>query len=358
MIDHRLLVPVTLLAAALPGGCAPQPTETSAPMTDSQPAVVEAGDPLSTVYEDALLALKDFLDSDYAGYRANAIEGLSAVPEEGAAAARHGLLDANAGVRFVAAMSIGMNQFADAVALVHPLLRDPDDSVRAAAIFALAKNGHDVDLNPLATLLAEGDLTTRANVALVLGHLGDPGAIPMLREALGWSSPLASLQEQRICQLQIAEAMIMLGEESAVTRVRPHLFATSPADGEVAVLAIQILGRVKARRYAPDLLNIVNSRNQYTRSAEMRLAAMGALAQMGEPVAVAEPMEYFASTYDSLPPATIDSIRAQAVHVLGEIGTDEAAVAVADIFTRRNESVIRIQAAAACLRLHAERNAG
>ncbi len=304
----------------------------------------------SVLRADALAFLISMTESDYAGYRANAIEALAAEPEAGERAARTGLLDGNAGVRFAAAMVIGMEGYSDSAPLVHALLNDENESVQAAAIYALASNGQDANISALASFLENGNLSVRSNAALAIGELGDPSAIEMLREALEFSNPRATLAEQRLSDLQIAEAMAKLGDDGAISRIRAHLRGAGQDEGEVAALAATMLGNLNARIYQRDLVNMVAAWKEFKQSAEVRLAAMGALIKMGESVTVEMPMEYFGRAYADTRPNEFVGVRAQATYVLGLIDNVRGLPYLAELFYESDDEPVRLQSAAAILK--------
>jgi len=307
-----------------------------------------SADDRAALRAEALSYLQKMAADPYAGYRANAIEALQADPASGEAAARQGILDQNLGVRFVSAMAIGQHAYAGAAPLTHALLNDPDESVRAAAILALKRNGFDANLGPLADMLRSPSIRTRANAALVLGELGDTSAIPMLQEALGLPNPRATLAELHLVELQIAEAMVKLGADDALDRIRTQLYSRDPARGEVVVLAVNILGRLKDQQSKGEFVKLVAMWKKYRNSAEIRLAALTALSQLGDPPTPDMILEYLDPASASQYPV---GVRVQAVNALGSIGTPEALTHVASIFRTSREEFVRLQAAAWVLRL-------
>lgn len=301
--------------------------------------------------DDAVAYLRSRLQDEYPLYRANAIEALQFDPELGEQAARAGLEDENLAVRFVSAFAIGKHRYTSSAALAHALLRDPSPSVVAAATLALKNNGREVDLGALAKMLQSADPTTAGNAALVLGEIGDESAIGLLRDALHYAPPQVSEQEQRIVQLQIAEAMAKLGDPTAVARIRTQLYARAGQDGELTALAASMLGDLNAVRTIPDLTAIVGKWKQYRHSAEVRLAALKSLAQLGEPMPVELVTEYLGSTFQDPVLETARSIRSQAIYVLGHYPADAVLGTVAMSFLDDPREEVRLQAAAAIVRL-------
>lgn len=300
----------------------------------------------------ALDYLVKMTEDDYAGYRANAIEALGQEePVIGQEAARVGLMDDNAGVRFTSAMIIGQKRYSSSAPLVHALINDPDDSVKAAAIFALRVNGYAVDISPLAEMLNSSSARTRANAALVLGELGDVSAIPLLRAALNINLPRTELAEMRIFQLQIAEALVKLGDESSVARIRAPLYTRDPSDGEIAAFAASIIGRIGDQSSKHDLIKTVAMWKQYRNSAEIRLAAMASLAQLGDPPGIDMVTEYLGADYQNSEDIRMRSIQAQAIFTLGQIGTPEVLPIIGQIFAQDTDDLLRIPAATAILNI-------
>ncbi len=299
---------------------------------------------------EATSYLLEMAEHPYAGFRANAIEALGAEQDLGESVARVGLLDVNPGVRFAAAMVIGINKYRDSVPLVHALLQDENASVRVAAIFATARNGSPHEISNLADFLFDDDLASRSNAALALGELGNESAKELLREALEYENPRATVTQERLGDLQIAEAMVKLGDDSALSRIRAHL-RSGPDEGEVTALAATMLGNLNAQVYKRDLMNIVAAWKEFQYSAEIRLAAMGSLAQMGEEVPISLVLEYFGSTYQDSQSGEFVAIRSQATFVLGVIGSSESIPHLADLFHDSLDSPVRLQAAAALLKI-------
>ena len=256
---------------------------------------------------------------------------------------RSGLGDENQGVRFVAAMTVGRKRLTSLAGLVEPLLADDSMSVRAAAIYALRRCGRKADLNPLAGMIMSNDPTVKANAAMVLGELGDRSAVPMLREAVGRESPRASRARVKIVDLQIAEAMVKLGQESQLEVIRAALFA--PVEqGEITVLACQMCGQLRDEAYAPSLLDKATREGRRQEPAEIRLAAAGALAQMDPRRAPIEvPMAYVSSDRPEL--------RGQAAATLGSFAADERVLETLGGLMGDPDPMVQVAAAGAILRL-------
>jgi len=212
--------------------------------------------------------------------RANALEGMLAWPSLLREHVAGGLVDGNRGVRFVAAMCVGRAGLTDLAHLVQPLLRDPSESVRAAAIYALRSCGRPVDPSPLATMVRSDDPEVRSNAYIVLGELGDASSAAMVRESLGRGMRRVHPIRVRIVELQAAETLVRLGSDDELEVIRAALFA--PVEqGELSILACQILARIGDRSAAPMLERLVLASGTSARPPEIRMAATQALADLG-----------------------------------------------------------------------------
>lgn len=297
----------------------------------SAEARVDAEAPLSRsrMRERSIATLSELAFHENAEVRANAVEALQAVPTRVEPIVRASLSDPNLGVRYVAAMTVGQLRLADSAALVRPLLDDPSDVVRAAAIFALHRNGATENLTPLGDMLNGSDFGKAATAAFILGELEDPSAAPMLRSAAKRSH--FDLPAARNLQLTIAEALCKLGDPASGDVVRAALFPNTVQGFEQAALAAQIIGEVGDETAVAQLIRVVEKTRSGAESAsgpddylyppEVRLAAAHSLAKLGYPDGW-----YVAERYrnDSNP-----AIRAQAAHTLGRTGQGRDVAALA-----------------------------
>lgn len=248
----------------------------------------------SELRERAIELLESLSKHEEAQVRANAIEGLGHAPARAEGAVREGLRDRNLGVRFVAAFTAGKQRLKGVAPSLERLLTDESPDVRAAAIYALRRNGLDADPTPLAGMLESGDVRLRRNVAMILGEMGEASATGMLNAAAKSLTQPGTPAEQRVTRLTIAEALVKLGDPEAIHAVRAALFVGSERDMEGAVAAAQILGEVKDKESAGELVNRVELRvsagagegsgkgvQPYAMPPEMRMAAALALGKMG-----------------------------------------------------------------------------
>ncbi len=289
----------------------------------------------------AMQVIEQALKSPLPELRAHAIQALHyAERSQLEPAVLRGLADENRGVRFIATMSIGKFKLYNVAHLVRPLLDDASESVRAAAIYALHRCGEHVDLNPLSGMVVSDSPEVKANTALVLGELGNASAIPMLRRAAGRGMSRVHTVQAQIVDLQIAEAIVRLGDERELDVIRAALFAPGER-AEVVALAAQICGRLDDRRAVPNLENLAMHEGRYELPPEVRMAATLALAQItnGEP-RIAVPLEYATSSRPEL--------RMQAALTLGAISSPASANALRQLLAD-SSPLVQVAAAAGAL---------
>jgi apolipoprotein N-acyltransferase len=294
-----------------------------------------------TLSNAAIGVLEQAARSEHPQLRANAIEALHPQPELAELHALEALVDENRGVRFVATMTIGRLKLCNSSQLLEPLLLDESDSVRAAAIFALRTCGRSVDLNPLAKMLRSEQPEVRANAAMVLGLLGDPSAAPMIEQAAGRGLDLSGAGRANAVDLQLAEALLLLGKTEQVHTIRAKLVAP-PENQELSAMAAVILGRMKDDGSAGVLERLIFASGDERRPAEVRMACAMALAQLGRPVEIAWISEYFRSDRPE--------IRQQAAIALGEIGGEQALPALESLL-EDDDPLVQVAAAGAILKL-------
>jgi HEAT repeat protein len=277
--------------------------------------------------------------------RANALEALVQAPARLKQVAPAALADSNVGVRTVAAMAVGKARLGELTPQVEPLLRDESPLARSAAIFAARRCGSGVDPSPLAQLLfSDPSPKVRSHVAYILGELGDRSAVGMLREAARSSLPRALPSEVRILRLQLAEARVKLGDETAIAEIRATLYPARPEDLEVTALAVQVIGTTQDKGAMDQLIFITARRNEQGQlfPAEIRLAAAGAVAELGNSKG-----GFIAEEYITNPAETL---RAQAAYVLGQTGRPEHLPTLERLLDDPDARV-RVSAAAAIVRI-------
>ena len=298
----------------------------------------------SSLRERAISELLALASSSEAQVRANALEGLLPASSRLEAILPAALADENEGVRAVATMVVGRARIASLADACQPLLTDPSTFVRAGAIFALRRCGHDVDPTPLGAMVTEGRTAQiRAHAAYILGELGDKGTLGLLRDAASRDVPRASVVENRVLQVQIAEAMCKLGDAEQLHTIRAAMFPATADEFDAAVLAVQTLGVLDDRASTGQLRNLAMQQDSAgaMQPIEMRLAIAGALGRLGsgelESVAIETSR------------AEDWRVRVQSAWALGEIGTGTALRRLEEMLAEPEEFV-RVSAAAGVLR--------
>ena len=295
----------------------------------------------NTVSAIALSILEDALESDSARLRANAIESLRYAPlpvlEK---AVRAGLGDKNRGVRFVASMMVGEMNVCDLIPLLEPLLLDDSDSVKAAALCSMYKCGGRVDLNPLALMLDSEDPELRGNAAMILGLMGNPSAVQMIREASRTTPVTITPIRRRLINLQMAEALVNLGEREELEVIRAAIFS-SIQEAEVTALACQIAGRLHDVEITSTLQGIAATPKRYP--DEIRLVAATALAEIDPDRVPMDLVLRFTSNESA-------NLRSQCATVLGAQG-NQLSLGPLAILLKDIDPLVQIAAAGAVLRI-------
>jgi len=333
-MDTRIdLIGLSVLTAVLVTGCASSDQQVWSTKDDSSLAAA-ASDPSIRVGEQfpvagassqdlaewklaAVAVLKQAAESTNPLLRANAIEALQAAPEHLAPIVRRGLGDENRAVRFVSAMTVGKKKMLDEASLLEPLLLDESPSVQAAAMYGLKRCGRKVDLTPLSAMLMSDNPEVKGNAAFVLGEIGEPTAIRLLRHAAGTGLDRTEPSRRKVVELQLAEAMVKLGEQKELEVVRAALFAPEE-QGELTALACQMCGELGDRGALPNMIDLAMRTGNRQQSPEVRMAATMAIAQL-EPTKA--PLGVPAGQVGS----TRFEQRAQAAHTISEIAGNKGA---------------------------------
>jgi len=294
-----------------------------------------------TVRQRALSVLHQAIRSPNARYRANAIESLRFAPIDVLQSAiQRGLADDNRGVRFVAAMMIGEVKLCELSLLLEPLLLDESQSVQAAAMCSMYQCGSAIDVTPLARMLQSENPEHRGNAALVLGRMGNLSAIQMIRDAARQSPSSITPIRRRLINLQMAEALVLLGERNELEVIRAALFS-SAKESEVTALACVMAGRLQDIEITSTLEGIVYTPERY--ADEIRLIAATALAEIDPRKMPLNAVLVFTAN-DS------DHLRSQCATALGMQGNQLSLCPLA-ILLKDSAPMVQIAAAGAVLRI-------
>jgi len=285
-----LAVGVMLLVVPV-AGCKQAPRATPSgdgSQRDSGPDGTQTLTPVSTstLRERAIEVVEETAQSADPVLRANAAEAASYLPARLRKVLEASLTDPNPGVRGVGAFAVGKARVSSLSAAVAPLATDPVAAVRACGIYGALRTGSSVDRTPLADmLLTDPSASAKRQAVDVIGLLGDASAKPLLRAAAKERFPAMPPAQTRLLQLQIAQALVRLGDDAQRPVIRAALYPSQPEELEAAVLAIQILGELEDKEAAAQLVSLAEyrdrSRKQYP--PEVRLAVAAALARLGMP---------------------------------------------------------------------------
>ncbi len=313
-----------LLTVALLAGCPTVPNDAN--LNKNKPTAQQT----ENLRDKAVTQIVASAKSGDPFLRANAIEAAQPLEDRVRPLARLGLTDQHPAVRFAALMTIGKLKLADLANATKPLLDDDNASVRAAAIYALRRNGVKIDVSPLSQMLASQDPALRGNAAMVVGLLGDASAIGMLKETAQVPIPRANAAQDAIIRLQVAEAIVRLGDASTLDAIRAGAYSQFD---EVRVLAVTLMGQLGDRRFEKAVGNMLDKP-----PVELRLAAAGALARFGHADGLPVAVEAAGSE--------IQAVRAQAAMTLALFPLAQANETLARLLDDPSEQV-RLAAAAA-----------
>ena len=299
------------------------------------------GGPPQTILEARPQAVDQVLASSRSKdpfLRANAIEAAQNLSQRVVPLVQLGLADPNPAVRFASAATVGSMRLVGMAPAVRALANDPSESVQAAALTSLRLCGEQVDLTPLAVMLTSVKPTVRGNAALLLGRMGDPSAISMLSELATAPMPRASADQEAVVRLQIAEAIVKLGDDTALNAVRAGLYSQFD---EVRLLAVSMLGELKDRRMEKAMAQML-----LQPPIELQIAALGALAQLGRYGGESILLQASRSPFPA--------VRAQTALTLGRFRGAGAQNALVGLLNDQSEQV-RLSAAAGILQALASR---
>lgn len=309
-----------------------------------QPEPIQGAVAISDLREQAISVVEKESGGTDALVRANAVEASGQSSGRLRVVIENGLNDPNLGVRSVAAATVGRARLKGFAPKLRGLLQDSSPYVRASAIGALARCGEEVDQSPLAEmLLTDPSPRVRSQAAFVIGEIGNKSALGMLKQAAGAKLERATAAEMKIMQLQIAEAMVKLGDDEQLQPIRAALYPSRPEELEAAALAVQILGQVGDKAAKGQLMKLATYKDRagQTMPAEIRLAVAAALAKMGE-----KEGGFIAEEYRS---SNAPAVRAQVAATYGEIGDGISLGRLREMMADQ-DAMVRVAAAAGALK--------
>jgi len=358
-MKHNFIVALTIGTLITSFGCGPDPVTRASnePWSTKQNSVRSLNDeglpPMrptgamvvhgETVRDNALNILREALDSLDPRIRANAIESMRYAPREDLSyAIRFGLGDENRGVRFVSTMLIGETELCDNAILLEPLLLDQSQSVQAAAMYSLYRCGEKVNLNPIAEMLTSDDPELRGNAALILGRMGNPSAISLVRAASHDEMAGILPIRRRLINLQLSEALVLLGEKDEIQVIRAAIFSAA-TEAEVTALACQIVGRLHDVTVLPTLESLASDNTPNRQPDEVKLVAATAVAEIAPHRMPTDIVLRYSSSQEP-------RLRAQCAVALGTQG-NQLSLGPLTLLLKDRDPLVQIAAAGAILRI-------
>jgi len=283
--------------------------------------------------------------------RVEAIEALQDVPDESALPwIRTALMDEHPAVRFAACVALGERRDSSAGSGISHSLSDADPSVRVGALFARHRLGQTDRTGELATyLLDHKDVAVRRNAALVLGLLGEPGAIKVLAKAMK--------DADRGVRHHALEAMARLGNREARQELT---FMSNTGVGSEEVFAVNALAATRDPAYAETFrYKLATAQHIETRLAAGR--ALGLLHnEEGYNAAVSalrSPKPVPGDANDP-PAAQTLRIRQLAAGSLGAIGRPGALATLEQLLTTSPDPRVQVSAARAIVDIVSAQESG
>jgi len=274
--------------------------------------------------------------------RVAGVEALeSSAPEAGRAWIRLALHDEHPAVLFAACVAVGRLRDEASRDRVRALLAHEDANVRVASLFAMHRLGDTTRTGKLAAyLLDHENATIRRNAAVVLGLLGEPGAIKLLARAM---------RDSEIGVRNYAlEALAVLGNSEARQELT---FMTNRGVGSEEVFAILALARTKDQRYRDTFLYKLSTGSHL----ETKIASATGLGMLGTAEGFDLAMRSLVSPptrrgdLNDPPAVQAFRMRLMALAALGAIGRVESLPAMAKILEDGRDPRLQVAAARAVL---------
>jgi len=186
-----------------------------------------------------------------------------------------GMEDEMVAVRFCAIVNTARLDVRSLLPLVRKRAGSESPYEQTSVIFARRLMGDEVDVTPLAAMLACDDPGLRGSAAMLLGMMGDKSAVPMLRDLAKVPLPSTVLPVSgTIVRMQIAEARVRLGDESTYNAIRWGLFSNYD---EIRTLSATMIGRLGDQKMQEALFDILQDKSQ---PVELRMATLDALVRI------------------------------------------------------------------------------
>ncbi len=190
----------------------------------------------------ARVVLEAAATSDQPFVRAHAIEAVADARDQAQyPLVLQGLKDRDPAVQFAALMAAGDLQLAPAHEAALDLAGSTNRHVRVAAIYALHRLGDTHLSHELEKLSRDYEAGIRADVAVVLGKIGNKTALRILRPMMMDAKPAV--------RLQVAEAMWRLGDQQGLKSLVGFSVSAFPDDRMVALIGLAMPGDQRVREH-------------------------------------------------------------------------------------------------------------
>ncbi len=292
----------------------------------------------------AIEFLKKAAYSDEPVMRMQAIEAMQEVaPRESLPYIEGNIENGYAGVSFASLMAVGTLREKSVIERIRTRAEDSDPSVKIAALYALHRMGDQKRTGELSEiLLKHRDARVRANAALAIGRLKEPGSARVLHMAL-------KREQKDAVKMQILEALAMLGDNDGIERLRFYGYSAVP---DQSALALMIL----ANASVPEAEELFRYRLDFADQPEIKLQAARGLGRLGHADGLDLSLAYlFFNSPDrhrknDSPEQQITRIRALAALALEAIGDPQSLKSLRRAFDQDGQSdLVRLAIARAAL---------
>jgi len=247
--------------------------------------------------------------------------------DQAVVSAMRGLSDPSPVVRFASCLALGEVKSRQAMTQVYKMLADKDRNVQVAVRYALHRMGDTRHSHDLEKFAMDWNAGVRGNTVMVLGLLGEPSALKILKHMTGDKSPAVVVQ--------VAEARWRLGDLDGLADLISGSISPHPDEQITSYLA---MAGPRDQRVIEHVRGGLT--NHY---AEVRLAAARAVGMLGSDEGYGIAMEGVKSADPRQ--------RSLAALAFGAIGRADAQPYLAELLKDKDDEV-RLAAATAVLQLH------
>lgn len=286
---------------------------------------------LTSEEKEAYSILNEYLESDIAAFKMNAIEVIANTRQHGLMPKVTKLLkDKAEPVRFAAALAVGDTKYMGATFTLKQCKQDPAESVRIAAAYSLIKLGVESDIESIINSLESSDQTVKANAALIIGKLGNPKLQKSLHKILQDGGA-----EDKV-KLQAIESLARLKDPSAYQKAWGLLISKRADDRVMGIKVMENLGNSEAINSIKTMIN--------DDVIEVQIAAAASLCKFHEPIGQEVILDYLKNFRSKLNNEALLIADIHAVMALGYSSMPELKGYLAD-FLKDTNPAVRLYAA-------------